>query len=101
FTHQSAAGHLSIATINPDGSDLRQLGLPGGAPAWSANGRRAVYSSRGDIHVMRADGSNNRQITFTPRSELDPSFSPGGGRIAYWQQGSRFSAPARLMTMRS
>lgn len=99
FTHQSAAGHLSLATINPDGSDLRQLG-PGG-PSWSADGRRIVYSNRGDIYVMRADGSNKLQITFTPRSEFDPSFSPGGGRVVYWQQGTRFSGPARVMTMRS
>jgi len=99
FTHQSADGHGAIATINPDGSDLRQLG-PGGSPAWSADGRRIVYGYKGDIYVMRADGSNKRQITFTPRAELNPSFSLGGGRIAYWQNGTRFSAYARVMTIR-
>jgi Tol biopolymer transport system component len=101
FTEVSGGGYGGgIATINPDGTDLRQLSATGSSPAWSADGRRIVYTD-GDIHIMRADGSNNRQITFTPRAELNPSFSPGGGRIVYWQNGTRFSAYARVMTMRA
>ena len=101
FTHQSDWGDLSIATMNPDGSDVRQLG-PGSDPVWSADGRRILYTNEGDIYVLRADGSNKRQITFTTRAEWDPSFSPGGARIAYWQRNvpSR-DAPLRVMTMRS
>ena len=100
FTEVSGGGYGGgIATINPDGSDLRQLSATGRSPAWSANGRRIVYTD-GDIHIMRADGSNNRQITFTSRAELNPSFSLSGGRIAYWQNGTRFSAYARVMTIR-
>src|SRR5581483_1986545 len=77
-----------VATMKPDGSDVRYL-RAGGEPAWSADGHRLAFVSangnQSEIYMMRADGSNVRRLTFTPDlNELSPTFSPNGKRIVAW-----------------
>jgi hypothetical protein len=72
-----------IWTMRPDGSDLQRL-QPGSEPSWSANGRWIVYVCYREtetfvqICTMRADGSNDRQITHGGGPVFGPSFSPDG-----------------------
>ncbi|MGQ9730232.1 MAG: tetratricopeptide repeat protein [Candidatus Zipacnadales bacterium] len=78
----------------------------GDAPAWSPDGSRLCYISRGQLHVIKADGTGNRELvkqpaTLTqlpklklaggPRSVADfmprqrsPVWSPDCQHIAYW-----------------
>ena len=68
---------LSIGVINRDGSGFRRLKEHAVEPSWSPCGNRIVYRlfsyrdglfgqpGYGDLWIMNADGSNNRQITFS------------------------------------
>lgn len=52
---------------------------------------RIAFAATGndwDIFVMKADGSERRQLTHDPGPQFDPSWSPDGMRIAY--RDSRF-----------
>ena len=66
-------GYSRICAMDADGSNLRQLpqtppaGLSDGAPAWSSDGRQLAFD-RGvrdeqAVFVMKADGSDARQLT--------------------------------------
>jgi TolB protein len=82
-----------VYTIDPDGTRRRQLTHVGaahaaGAPDWSKDGARIVYESNqsGDyrIWVMKADGSGKKRLTNDPGfADLEPAWSPGGGRILF------------------
>ena len=37
----------------------------------------------GDIFVMNADGSDRKRLTTYTGSDLEPMFSPDGGKIAF------------------
>lgn len=88
---------FEIYTIRPDGTDLQQLTYTGGTDAhavWSPDGEwLAFVSSRqgwkdeimlpgrgpqtyGEIFVMRADGSEPRQLTDNQREELAIAWMP-------------------------
>jgi TolB protein len=110
-------GDLDIYTMNVDGTNVRRLtttvGYDGG-PWWSPDGKRIVYRahhpkdstelaqyrgllaqnmvrpSKVELHVMDADGSNQRQVTALGGANFGPSWSPDGQRIIF---SSNFSAP--------
>jgi WD40 repeat protein len=92
-----------IATMNPDGSDVRYLHRSGTEPSWSADGQWIAYVCNDGVYDqicrMRADGSNVHLLTGGD-PKASPSFSPGGGRIVYWQPALR-TDPNRVMVMRS
>ena len=71
-----------VATVLPDGTDMRQL-ASGGEPAWSPDSRRIVFSRGGDIWLMRADGSGQRRLTRTAAEEIEPAFSPDGRWVVF------------------
>jgi TolB protein len=84
----------AIYTLNPDGSDLRQitpLRLNAGNPDWSPDGKRIVFNSsyegqgRVDIYTVRPDGSGLRRVRREPKGSysFDPVWSPDGRRIAF------------------
>ena len=89
---------FNVHTINPDGSDLRQVAARAEYPAWSADGRRLAYfldsfdANRG-LTVADADGSG--PVTIRPaayradqtssreQTLVEAAWSPDGGTIAY------------------
>jgi len=84
-----------IQLMTPNGENVRDLGVPGEAAAWSPDGSHIAYDShRADgnwaVWVIGADGSSPRQLTFpvlTPpagmNGDLTGAWSPDGTKIAY------------------
>jgi Tol biopolymer transport system component len=79
-----------IFSVSPSGGAPLQLtndSVADVTPAWSADGRRIVFSrwnaARRDREVwtMDASGQHQRRVTHTRANETDPFFSPTGGRI--------------------
>jgi Tol biopolymer transport system component len=106
----SRDGDLEIYTMNPDGSGARRLthtvGYDGG-PFFSPDGKSIIYRARHptaaedvaryksllsrdlveptlmDLYVMRADGSEQRQITHLDGASFAPFFFPDSRRIIF------------------
>jgi len=81
-----------LALVNPDGSGLVRLANTAASDttigaAWSPDGKLIAYSkpngSTADIYVIAPDGSGQREITFTPGNDIDPTWSGDGSRIAF------------------
>src|SRR5262249_9404779 len=64
------------------------------SPSWSADGKRLVFTSDGDVYTARADGSGIARLTSTRDDDYDPALSPDGRSLA-------FARGRRLLTMRS
>jgi len=87
----SPGGLINIYVMNVDGSGQTQLtnDLHGAslAPAWSPGRQIAFYSLRDDgnqeIYVMHADGSSQIRLTCDSASDITPTWSPTGDRIAF------------------
>ena len=58
-----------------------------GAPSWSPDSQRLVFSAerdgQTDLLVMSSDGTGRRALTTTPGEDGAPAFSPDGRRIAF------------------
>lgn len=75
------------------GTGTRQtlpLGLEGlDAPQWSPDGQWLLFAGAPvrftgrDLYLVRPDGTDLRQLTDTPYSEITPTWSPDGTRIAF------------------
>jgi TolB protein len=95
-----------LYVIDADGRHLRRLATPPPAegddgytyyyvsPAWSPDGKRiafdevAAYNGRGGgelnfLHVIDADGRNDRTLSPQGSFDLAPTWSPGGRLIAF------------------
>ncbi|MFJ3892175.1 protein kinase [Streptomyces sp. NPDC090083] len=59
-------------------------------PVWSPDGRYFAYTAGapnvgtgGDIHIVRADGTDDRTLVETAAQEMDPVWSPDGRWVAF------------------
>jgi Tol biopolymer transport system component len=82
------AGIVQLYRIQPDGSNLRPiplgLGTSVGGPAISPDGHHIALSTGvGDIHVVDADGTNDRDLTAGGGFDAWPAWSPDGTQIAF------------------
>lgn len=98
----SSASH--IAAISSDGSRKKRLTKPrdfrdysAQTPVWSPDGRWLAFATRksgsartaGDIWIMRADGTSQRNLTRTLHlQESAPAWSPDGKLIAFVSEGA-------------
>jgi Tol biopolymer transport system component len=103
-------GDLDIYTMDGNGKNVRrltnELGYDGG-PFWSYDGKQIVYRANHpqtekeksdylkllkqnlirpttlEIWVMKADGSNKRQVTHNGKANFAPYFFPDGKRVLF------------------
>lgn len=83
-----------INVMRSDGSHQHSIGVSGGEPSWSPNGKWILYvappdlsSSNSDLWKVRPDGSGARNLTETPTiNESDPDWSPDGRSVIYTHQ---------------
>src|SRR5215471_13324992 len=94
----SSLGSSHIYTMNPDGSDRKQL-TPGDQdlesdPVWSPDGTKIAFarfninSKFVEIFVMNADGSDQRRLTQS-KYDNSPTWSPDGTKIAFWRRAAQ------------
>ncbi len=87
----SGVGSRLLQSIAP--VDGLERTIPQGGAAVLAFGSfvgGAGEPDAGDIYLVRADGTDLRQLTSGPGAETAPAFSPDGRRIAFrqWQDGN-------------
>ena len=108
-------GEWQLHSINPDGSDVRQITqLPAPEPGSintaflpdvSPDGRRVVFSHEADgdveLYVINLDGTGLTRLTFDPgRFDGAAHWSPDGRRIVFARQ-STFPGVNQIATMRA
>jgi Tol biopolymer transport system component len=102
--------HGDIHTVLPSGNGDKDTGSLGDGMAWPPLGTRLAFTGQNDcgnpdIYTMRSDGGDVRRLTFQGDNcpyyggAWDPSYSPGGGRIAF--ENTFYNSPYYISTMRT
>jgi Tol biopolymer transport system component len=75
-----------LFTVRSDGSDPRDLLVPGDDPAWSPDGEWIAYVN-GGLFVIRPDGSDRRALTSTDPNgfpfHADPEWTPDSRALLF------------------
>jgi TolB protein len=77
-------GRWNLFTVNPDGSDERQVtsGVRDYSSSWSPDGTKLAVDTERGLTVMNADGSD--PVTIAPAGEGSfPSWAPDGTQILF------------------
>jgi TolB protein len=105
YISYGATGYFEIWTADANGSNRRRLtpvGVMETWPSWSPDGRKIAFkrdSGRGDIGLMRPDGSGERSLTRTPDlDEQFPAWLPDG-RLSFVRGNGRSESSYALWVM--
>ena len=92
FARRYGYGAIGVYVADADGSRVRRIMDNADSPAWSPDGRRIAYSSRGrtGIYVMNADGTGSRLVRRGAHSAV--SWSPNGRMLLFSAVNARGSA---------
>ena len=82
--------HLNQLTEDPADSE----------PSFSADGHLIAFAREGDVYVMRADGSGQKQLTTGSALDSRPLVSPNG-RIVVFERRAAPDGPRNLYTVGS
>jgi Tol biopolymer transport system component len=105
FPAGSSSAAYEIYVVDVDGENLQRLTIVEGEdgwPAWSHDGTRIAYQrmvsdeAKSEIHVMGADGQDDRLIT-DPNDDLEeytPAWSPNDRYLAYYAYPTTDSSTA-------
>jgi Tol biopolymer transport system component len=90
----------AIVSISLEDGSQTSLVRNGIDPMHSPNGSTIVFvrptKTGSDVFVAAADGSAQKQLTFSPnRQEADPTWDPSGERLAFTQLPAKRHWPAR------
>jgi TolB protein len=97
FTRGGAA---EIHVMDPDGTDVVNLGIGAIGPEWSPDGTQITFAHAADVYVMDAAGSNVTNLTNTPDLyERDPGWSPDGDRIVFSESVAGSAGQAGISVM--
>jgi Tol biopolymer transport system component len=80
--------HLNQLTENPADSE----------PSFSADGHLIAFAREGDVYVMRADGSGQKQLTAGAALDSRPLISPNGKIVVFERRGAD-NAPRDLFSV--
>jgi len=80
--------HLNQLTENPADSE----------PSFSADGHTIAFAREGDVYVMRADGSGQKQLTTGSTFDSRPLVSPNGHLVVF-ERRTAADAPRDLFTV--
>ena len=91
FRSEREGGGLFV--MGATGESARRLTDFGFSPAWSPDGREIVFATEGvagpevrrlDSHLWIVDVASGQKRPLRTADAVQPSWSPHGGRIAYW-----------------
>ena len=64
--------------MRPDGTGQRRLVRNGASPTWSPGGTHVAFLRRGDVWVVRRDGTGARRIADLSQEQAGVAWSPDG-----------------------
>lgn len=84
-------GHRDIYLMDADGQNQTNLtsGAYGHHPAWSPDGKFIAYMAKGGVWVMKADGTEKKNISHGTTRDSEPAWSPDGQWIAFTRTANK------------
>ena len=91
FFNYLDGGVQGIASINSDGTEFKKIteefsGYLSGRPAVSPNRKQIAYASfdgNYEIYIANSDGTNKRNLTNNPSTDIQPVWAPDGKNIFF------------------
>ncbi|MFF9819583.1 protein kinase [Streptomyces sp. NPDC014006] len=94
-SYETSPGNWQIHVVEPDARQpelvqVTRLPHPAVDAVWSPDGKTFAYTAgsynsgrKGDIHLVRTDGTGDRALVATPEHEMDPAWSADGTWVAF------------------
>jgi Tol biopolymer transport system component len=83
--YSNRAGNMELHVAEPGGKPLRLTRTADEGemmPAFSPDGNLIAFRSKGDVHVIRSDGSGRRNLSHSPAEDVLGGWSPDGNELA-------------------